>query len=293
MAPEAPRGGNTSTPRGKTKNQKRSLENVDSNEMDQKAPKKRSNAGKNWCLTWWNFPDDWREKFQKNKKIDAYVVGREQGAEGGWHLQGYIEFEKKQRPIECLKWDKKIHWEAAEGTAWDNYKYCTKGGDFIVNNIDEPYIIDLTLRPWQEKVWAWLQQKPDDRTVHWVWEPLGNSGKTTFMKYVYQNMKHVCIGAPKASDTKHLILKYMQEKKRVPKIVFIDLPRGTKMEYFSWSGIETVKNMFFASGKYEGGFVCERPVHLVIFANQPPDTMKLSEDRWSIWKIVDGDLDRW
>ena len=43
--------------------------------------------------------------------------------------------------------------------------------------------------------------------------------------------------------------------------------------------------MFFFSGKYEGGMVCGPNPHVLIFANDEPDTHKMSADRWIIKEL--------
>ena len=67
-----------------------------------------------------------------------------------------------------------------------------------------------------------------------------------------------------------------------PSKVIINIPRSTNHSFISWTGIEEIKDMFFYSGKYEGGMVCAKCPHVVIFANGPPEMDKLSQDRWNI-----------
>jgi len=55
----------------------------------------------------------------------------------------------------------------------------------------------------------------------------------------------------------------------------------------SYTGMEEIKDMFFYSGKYEGGMVCGRNPHVMVFANEPPDYDKMSANRWKVTEIVD------
>lgn len=48
--------------------------------------------------------------------------------------------------------------------------------------------------------------------------------------------------------------------------------------------------MLFYSGKYEGGMVCGPSPHLCIFANERPDLIKLSSDRWKVFEIVETEM---
>ena len=40
------------------------------------------------------------------------------------------------------------------------------------------------------------------------------------------------------------------------------------------------------SGKYEGGQIFMDYVHVIVFANRPPDVGKMSADRWNIKQIA-------
>lgn len=64
--------------------------------------------------------------------VAKYVIlGREIGAEGTPHLQGYIQFRdpgKSQRACRLLC--PRAHWEATKGSIEENIAYCSKGGSF-------------------------------------------------------------------------------------------------------------------------------------------------------------------
>ena len=46
--------------------------------------------------------------------------------------------------------------------------------------------------------------------------------------------------------------------------------------------IEEIKNGCFASSKYESKMVIMNSPHILCFANELPDTQKLSRDRWNL-----------
>ena len=63
-----------------------------------------------------------------------YLIGEEYGENNNTpHLQGYIESEKKIRPIEAFDLDKDIHWEKRKGSRLDNFRYISKEGFNIVS----------------------------------------------------------------------------------------------------------------------------------------------------------------
>lgn len=250
---------------------------------------------KRWCFTLNNPKKGWLDQIEQEfKRLNlSYIIGSEVGEKGTPHLQGYIESKKKMRPSQ-IKWDfgkwNQAHWEKAKGSSIDNAKYCSKDGQFVMQGLKMPKVekkrwLNISLYPWQEKVLKELKKEPDDRTINWIWEPDGNMGKTTFQKYIFSKLDYVSVTGGKASDMKNGIIEYIKLHDTTPSIVLINIPR-VYQDFVSFQGIEEIKDMFFYSGKYEGGMVCGDPPHVVVFANHYPDTSKMSADRWQINKII-------
>jgi hypothetical protein len=86
----------------------------------------------------------------------------------------------------------------------------------------------------------------------------------------------------KANDMMYAIADYERRNKRLPGCVLVNLPRSFDASFLSYPGLESIKDMLFFSGKYAGGMVNGSPPHMAIFANVPPDTTQLSQDRWRI-----------
>lgn len=255
---------------------------------------KRCGASKRWCFTLNNYTEDEVEML-KNINPDIYVklgFQSEVGAEGTKHLQGFIEFVNRKRPLECLRWTKRFHWEKMKGTIAENVQYITKtsGGGWdgnirFIRGFDAPYKgPQIVLRDWQKRIDDILKKKPDDRSIYWVWSEAGNVGKTTFAKWIFHNHNDVVVTGGKAEDMKHGILQYLEKNSRLPKIVLVDIPR-VNQGHFSIAGIESIKNMFFYCGKYEGGMISGDPPHVVCFANIEPEYHLMSRDRWYIWDV--------
>lgn len=220
-----------------------------------------------------------------------YIFGVEKcPTTGKKHLQGYIVFHKKCRPLEKIKM-KEIHWEKAKGNKEQNTRYCTKDGEWHSNNEDFFFanlVIDplegKTLYPWQQEVIQIIKSKPNDRTIFWYWEEFGNMGKTALAKHCYLNYGTIFLSG-KGPDIKYAI----SQLKERPKSVIFGFPR-TMEEGISYQALEEVKDGLFFSGKYEGGMLCMNPPHVIVFANFPPQEEKLSSDRWKIINIR-GDTD--
>lgn len=92
-----------------------------------------------WCFTWNNYPictqEGWPEDALwqddlKKLKYSYIVVGKEVGANGTKHLQGYVEFKSGKRFSTIKKVCPAIHLEKCIANAKSNYEYCTKDGDF-------------------------------------------------------------------------------------------------------------------------------------------------------------------
>ena len=269
--PNVPEGGNTSSPSVKT-----------------------CSPAKKWCFTVNNYTDDHVDLL---KNSDCSIVPKimfqsEVGAEGETpHLQGWLEFATKKRPLSVFKCTQ-IHWEKMKGSIKDNIDYCGKT-DTFVNDVrfsrgaDFPYHgPQITLREWQLPVVELLKGQVDDRIIYWVWSEQGNMGKTTFAKWIFHHIPDTIVTGGKANDMKNGVQTYITTNHKFPKVVIVDIPRVNK-GHFSISGIEEIKNMFFFSGKYEGGMVSGPPPHVIAFANVPPAYEEMSSDRWHIMDLMD------
>jgi len=234
----------------------------------------------------------------------------EQGAEAGkLHYQGFVGLKKKQRKVELIKTLPEAINETSFRPVGDEnaiVKYVTKcdtrvEGPWTSENMkdkvpakrkwadedveeDEENWMAVELRPWQEKVWELLQTR-DNRTIHWVYNPVGNEGKSFFTKWA--SIMHGVLGLTfgKASDLKYLVSKF---KKRA---YIFDLARNATVEMAEiYNALEDVKNGNFISTKYEVCQVTMKCPSIVVFSNHKPDLSALSNDRWKVWSIVDDNL---
>lgn len=89
---------------------------------------------KSWCFTLNNFSEDEYRKIVEwgaSDGVEYLVVGREVGASGTPHLQGYVVLAMRCRMSQIKeKVGRRAHLEAARGTAADNRVYCTKDGSY-------------------------------------------------------------------------------------------------------------------------------------------------------------------
>lgn len=90
---------------------------------------------KNFCLTIFNYDNDFFEKISQIKDLQYIILGEEIApSTGNPHLQGYIQFSKPKRIDTARKLMQKIYpgccITQAKGTDEENYVYCSKDGKF-------------------------------------------------------------------------------------------------------------------------------------------------------------------
>lgn len=138
------------------------------------------------------------------------------------------------------------------------------------------------LYDWQKKVLGWLEEKPDDRHITWIYDTKGGNGKTKFVLHMVDNYGAVRFNSGKESD---IAFSYQSEK-----IVLFDFQRA-KM-HINYSTMEDLKNGHLFSGKYESCAKRFNPPHVVVFANAQPQFENMSLDRWKIYKLHNKKLTR-
>ncbi len=251
---------------------------------------------KNWCFTWNNYSEDSIDEIKSmdSSIVPKYVFQEEISESGTKHLQGYLRFATKKRPKSVFK-SQSIHWEVARNVK-ASIAYCqkddTNNGRQWFRGIEARYkiIVDKSWwKSWMDPIVKIIDSEPDHRTIHWFWEPKGCEGKTTFSKWVYLNKENVIILSGKGADMKNGIVNYVKTNGCHPKTVIINIPRSHK-KYVSYTGIEEVKDMFFFSGKYEGGMVCNANPHVIVFANSEPEyytgeELNMSMDKWNVQEL--------
>lgn len=244
-----------------------------------------------WVFTWNNYPRNWQDFFKDRKSlIEKICVGEETAPTTGTrHLQGWLRLYKKNVARTYLNLPTTISWRAMSRLATErqNMKYCTKNQQNILSwGIPVPYTINVRKQEWMIEMKTILEQEPDHRTIYWIWEPVGASGKTLFTKMMHLELDGVIFINGKGHDIRHCVADYTTRTGAHPKRVLMNVPRVNK-DYVSYEALENVKDMAFYSGKYEGCIVNGPNPHVVIFANDRPDKEKMSEDRWKIGRIVE------
>lgn len=236
-----------------------------------------------WCFTLHNYSeDDINDIIAVGSDGSKFSIFSEELGKSGEkpHLQGYIEFKKKVRPLGMFK-NKTIHWEKAKGNREQNITYIKKeNGNYW---LDGKLIKALKLITpdmfygWQESIIKIIDSEPNDRDIIWVYGEKGCNGKSCFGKYICAKYNAIIVSG-KASDMKFGIVNRIKTKGYAPEIVIIDIPRSQE-NHISYAGIEEIKNGCFFSNKYESDMCLFNPPHIIIFSNHECPEEKFSEDR--------------
>lgn len=223
-----------------------------------------------------------------------YIFGEEYADGEVPHIQMAFITKRGFRPRrDALKklFGKDIYLDRMKGK-WEHQSYCAKEGHRCLTNSMpkkrkplKSLACEGNLYEWQKNICDILATEPDDRTIHWIHGASGGNGKTTFCKYIHRFYDNVIMLSGKSADMKNGVIEFEKKNEVLPEVILINLPRSYNNDYLSYCGIEEIKDMFFYSGKYEGGMVNGNSPHVFIFSNQEPDYQMLSEDRWVYMNI--------
>lgn len=223
-----------------------------------------------------------------NTFCKRYIFQKERGVETGYeHWQGAISLINKEYFATIKNLLGSAHIEPARNPV-AAFRYCAKDDATKIGaTITEKTKFVKTIKKeafytWQKTLYEILMS--DDiceRTVHWIYDVQGNIGKTAFCKYlrVHHQADYITGGA--GADIAYALSE-------TPRIVLLDFPR-TKEGSVPYPMIEQIKNGMVFCPKYKSILKEFNSPHVVCFANFEPDRTKLSEDRWSVWKILADD----
>lgn len=259
-----------------------------------------------FCFTFNNYTEKDKKclSFVFNKICKKWIYGEEVGESGTRHLQGWVFFKKKTRPIQCKdlkEFRGKIHWEKQKARNYmDAIQYCWKGnetdtatdvpatdfiGDYggmlLPQKLNIPDYKDLY--DWELLILDLIKGKPHSRNIYWFYDRKCGAGKTTFCKYLIEHHNAIILGS-NANNMKHGIMSFKEKHNVTPELIVMNFTKT--QDKVSYIGIEECKDMCFFSGKYESNMICGNCPHLIIFANEkPPDIDKLALDRWKIYNM--------
>lgn len=213
------------------------------------------------------------------------------------HWQGCIKFRGGKTFKSIREWAQGGPLDAAHFEPCRSWKhawaYCTKEA----TRIDGPWtrgqapalarapvdhFIEEDCPEWQRHVLRTVRGPPQRRKVHWVWSTSGGIGKSTLARHLVGfefRGRSICVRG-KCSDVLFGISQFLNENDDLW-LVIVDVPRCNEGAV-SYQALEDVKNGMFFSPKYESTMALFADVHIVVFANEPPNFNKMSLDRWDV-----------
>jgi hypothetical protein len=135
------------------------------------------------------------------------------------------------------------------------------------------------LRRWQVDLNTKLNREPDTRTIIFIVDLVGNTGKSWFCDYYQSIHSNVQILQP----AKKVDMVYALDV--TSRVIFLDCPRA-KSECIHYDLLEECKNGRVFSSKYESRMKRLGKVHVVCMMNEEPDKYKLSGDRYDVVRLT-------
>ena len=277
-------------------------------------PHKYPYEGKRWTLVVHGQRSDDYEKlvtFFNTDAVTCAVIAKEFGKyKIHPHWQCYYELaEKTWTSRNDLIWilgHDEFHIEKARGTTQANVKYlyaihkhwevgfveynknCEVPHDYDSEEVD--FWRNWQPRPFQRDLIDIVLSKGDRRSIYYVWEPTGNTGKTMLAEYLHIYHGAIVTGGS-SSDMKYAVKRWQEIAGHYPMIIIVDVARSDRFTMVGAKALESIKNAFFFSGKYESGMAHDpKKPHVIVFSNREPRWANFSDDRWRVAMIVNGEL---
>lgn len=240
---------------------------------------------RNWSITWFDYPTNHLQIL--DTKTHQYVGQVEKCPKSGrLHLQIGVAFTNAVGPKHVQACFPGSHHEPAR--SWEHLKaYCSKedsrAGEQFTNIKTARKIIDplqnRVAYPWQEEILNLVSAHATEeqaRSVHWYWEPTGGRGKTTLARSLclkYPNEVIYVNGSGR--DVLFALASAIAGGDDIRAVVY-GINRGARADY---DVLESLGDQIFFSPKYESKMILFAPIHVIVFANIPPESGHLSKGR--------------
>lgn len=197
---------------------------------------------------------------------------------------GDVAFAGKRNDLEAFKTDVKNGVYDCKTLRETHSKVYARYGSFVHMYLSDhkpkPLVEAHPLKIWQQELNVKLNRVADDRSIIFVVDVVGNSGKSWYAKYYRSLHDNVQVMSPgKYAD---MALLYDDTSR----VLFLDCPRSKQGDFIQYNFLESVKNQFVQSGKYES---CIKEnlnkSHVVVLMNEKPNMDMLSEDRYDIIEV--------
>lgn len=233
-------------------------------------------------------------------KISKEFVFQIEDAGSGCHIQGWLKLKRKSLMSPLIREfashgyagthfsaereDSKLSYVCKEETRvmgpWYSANAARKIKELAAKIIVKP---PSPLNPpceWQRKLIEYLTGPAIPRVIDWLYDPVGNTGKSSLG--VHMQLLHDAVYITWA-DAKHMSCAICEAPTK--KIFIFDLtrtkPAGLSMSDL-YSMVETVKNGMMRNMMYKSELVCFPTPHVLVLANFIPKQGVLSTDRLNV-----------
>lgn len=142
--------------------------------------------------------------------------------------------------------------------------------------------------PWQKALTVMIRAPPDDRTMVWIFDPVGNNGKTKYIKWLAYKKLALSLTYGNSGDILNLVYKFQNYQAYVWNLTRAKPHQLSELDLYAT--MESVKDGLFVNTKYETDQILMCVPHVVVMANHLPKMQHISTDRWKIYSIHDGKL---
>lgn len=232
------------------------------------------------------------------KRIAKKWIFQAEDTKDNPHYQCYIDLHKKDRPKslaislndEFIGIDMQ-HASEAGISALKNY--CMKDESRVAGPWADCKIymgadLPKVWRPWQNKFLELCQEDPSDRKITWIYDPVGENGKSKVTKFL--EWKKQALGLA-YSSTKDLLCEIVNEP---PMGIYIFDLTCTKpkdaAEADLYAAFEQLKNGNVRSSKYVPKRLLMDPPHVFVMSNTLPRTELMMKNRWTVYEIEKNNL---
>lgn len=151
---------------------------------------------------------------------------------------------------------------------------------YIRDQHEPPVVESHPLRDWQQQLVDSTADEVNPRTITFVVDVEGNSGKSWLATYMETTLNKI-VQVMKPGRYADMAYGYVEETE----VFILDCPRSKQGDYIQYDFLEAVKDGRMFSMKYESRMKRFKPPHVIVFMNQAPDMEKLSMDRYNIINI--------
>lgn len=169
----------------------------------------------------------------------------------------------------------------AEEMPGAHLKFAKHGQTLYDDVVEAPTDEEFVPRPWQQELLERVAVPANDRSIVWVRDSKGNTGKSRLARHLILEHQAVQLNG------RMLDMAYMFN---FEKVVIFDISRAqAEFSNHCYSMAESLKNGCVISTKYEPKTKLFKPPHVIFFSNSLPDNEKWSEDRLI---LIDLDVPR-